>query len=1089
MEYSRVITPPDQDQRDTILYDLDKTLLVEAAAGTGKTTGMIGRMVNLLASGICSIDSLAAVTFTRKAAAELRARFQVELEKASRSAAPEARRLLSDASSHVERCFIGTIHSFCARMLRERPVEAGVDLDFQEIDEAADQELRRQAWDEYVAGLYATNSPLLAELEALGLEVGQLREAFMKFADYPDVEEWPTRRLFAPDHGPAITPLAEYVRHMERLLPSLPEHPGGDTLIPRYQIIPLMFRQVKRNRPHEIMEVLSQFAKVKIVKKNWPMRAPQAEAELKRWDDFRTNIAEPLVMSWVEYRYEPSLRAIQPAIQVYDQLRRKSGQLNYQDLLMHSARLLKNRPSVRDYFRRRFRRVLVDEFQDTDPIQAEVLMFLTADDPGEQDWRRCRPLPGALFVVGDPKQSIYRFRRADIVTYNQVKEIIQNSGGQVVHLSANFRTLPPLINWVNETFAEKFREYPAECSPEYVPLLPIRELEAKSGVPSVRAIRIPKECRSNDALGEYDATLIAGTIRLALDKGLTIPRTEKESAAGIGKQVRPGDFLIVTPMTGKLGAYSRKLQELAVPHLVTGGSAMNQVPEIMFLHACLVAVTQPDNPIALVAALRSELFGISDQALYDFKECGGHFSFQSSVPKGLDSSLIRIFGEAFDCLRKYALWLTKVPAASAIDRIAADLGLAARACAGPGGDVQAGSLAKAVELLRNAEPDHWTIAELVEDLGKLIQQDETHDAIPARPHETPVVRVMNLHKVKGLEAPIVFLADPTGERPHAVELHIDRSGDKVLGYMRIEGSVPGSGRRALFALPEQWESFADKERQFQEAEALRLRYVAATRAGCRLIVSQRETFKNLNPWAFFEPHLADLPSLANPGPVGRAPKAQISIAEEDVAQARAKIGLQWAAAAQNTYSTVSAKAEALEKGQILYAHGEHGTEWGSVIHLLLQTVMSDPSANLSSLASAALTEQGLDSALAEDALDTVASVTKAEIWKRALKSPHRLVEAPFQRLVPNEATDDPARGTILRGVIDLAFLEESGWVIVDYKTERVSKDRVHTLVDLYRPQVTSYAEAWKQITGEPVSEVGLYFTHIQSYVKIETGLA
>ena len=197
-------TPPDQDQRDTVLNELDKTLLVEAAAGTGKTTGMIGRMVNLLASEKCSIDALAAVTFTRKAAAELRARFQVELEKASRSAALKPRRLLSDASSHGERCFIGTIHSFCARILRERPVEAGVDVGFEEIDEPADQKLRRRAWDEYIASLYASDSPLLAELEALGLEAGQLAEAFMKFADYPDVEEWPARRLAAPDHGPAI---------------------------------------------------------------------------------------------------------------------------------------------------------------------------------------------------------------------------------------------------------------------------------------------------------------------------------------------------------------------------------------------------------------------------------------------------------------------------------------------------------------------------------------------------------------------------------------------------------------------------------------------------------------------------------------------------------------------------------------------------------------------------------------------------------------------------------------------------------------------------------------------------------------------
>jgi ATP-dependent helicase/nuclease subunit A len=1086
LDNNRLKSPPDQDQRDIVLNNLDKTLLVEAAAGTGKTTGMIGRMVSLLAAGKCPVDAIAAVTFTRKAAAELRARFQVELEKAGRSAEPGRQKLLSEASSRIERCFIGTIHSFCARILRERPVEAGVALDFDEIDETADQELRRQAWDEYVAALYAGGSPTLAELEELGVEVGQLRATFMKFADYPDVDEWPAKSLTPPDPEPALNPLADYINHMEGLVPSLPEHPGGDTLIPKYRIIPLMFRQVKHGKPYEIMEVLSQFTKVKTVKKNWPLKGPQAQEEQDRWDAFRVDIAEPLVKSWLEYRYEPLLKAIQPAMQAYDGLRKKSGVLNYQDLLMHTASLLRNRPSVRDYFRRRFSRIMVDEFQDTDPIQAEVLMFLTADDSSASDWRKCRPVPGSLFVVGDPKQSIYRFRRADIVTYNQVKDIIRSSGGQIVHFSANFRTLQPLVEWVNDTFAAKFGEYSAECSPEYVPLLPVREAETKAGVPSVRTLRIPKEYRSNERLVEFEGDLIARTIRSALDNGLTLPRTEKEAAAGMPKQIQPGDFLIVTPTVGKLGAYSHKLQELNVPHLVTGGSALNDVPEVLLLYTCLVAVSQPENPVALVAALRSEVFGISDQALYDFKLCGGHFSFGRKVPQGLDSDAARIFEDAFDRLRKYALWLTKIPPVPAIERISADLGLGVRASAAPGGDVQTGSLSKAIELLRYAQADYWTVAQLVEALGKLIQQEEIHDAIPAKPHEMPVVRVMNLHKVKGLEAPVVFLADPTGQRQHPVELHIDRSGQRVRGYMRIEGSGLGGGRRTVLAIPEQWESYADQEAQFQEAEALRLRYVAATRAGCRLIISQREAFQNLNPWEFFEPYLADCPSLPDPGPCKTDTKTQISIADEDVSQASAEITQRWTTAASKTYSTASAKMEALEKSQILYHHGEHGTEWGSVIHLLLQTAMSAPESDLRSLASAALAEQNLDPALTAEVLDVVASVTGSEIWKRAQKSLRRMVEVPFQRLVQDAEVDDSIRGTILRGVIDLVFLEQDGWVIVDYKTDRVAKDRINALADLYRPQVVSYAVAWKQITGQPVTETGLYFTHTQSYAKIDT---
>ena len=188
------------------------------------------------------------------------------------------------------------------------------------------------------------------------------------------------------------------------------------------------------------------------MQKNWPGGKPQALAELASWNDFAGEVAQPLIQTWREHRYEPILRAIAPAREQYDRLRQEAGGLNYQDLLMKAADLLRDKPQIRKYFRKRFTHLLVDEFQDTDPIQAEVMLLLTAQRDAETDWRKCRPVDGSLFVVGDPKQSIYRFRRADIATYNQVRQIIERSGGQIVALSANFRTIGPLVEWVNETF-------------------------------------------------------------------------------------------------------------------------------------------------------------------------------------------------------------------------------------------------------------------------------------------------------------------------------------------------------------------------------------------------------------------------------------------------------------------------------------------------------------------------------------------------------------------------------------------------------------------------------------------------------------
>jgi hypothetical protein len=435
-------TVPDQAGRERIVRELDRCLLVEAGAGVGKTERLVARMVELLASGLCATQTLAAITFTRKAAAELRARFQVALEQAARAEAGERRRRLADALAHVEQAFVGTIHSFCGRLLRERPVEAGVDLAFTETDDAADARLRRQAWDDYVANLHLTGDPLLAGLEERGLKVGHLADAFVRFADYADVTNWPAPEAPLPDLDKAAEALRAYARHMQPLARSLPADPGEDRLAQRYRLVPRLVRQADLRRPASLMDVLDHFEEMgphHVRFRAWPEGAGQARSELARWNLFCARHAAPCREAWRAARYGSVLRVLRGARDAYDRRRATLGCLSYQDLLLRAAALLRGRPEVRRYFRTRFTHLLVDEFQDTDPVQAEVMLLLTADDPTQDEWRRCRPVPGALFVVGDPKQSIYRFRRADVVTYNQVKQVLRGAGGDVVELWTSYR--------------------------------------------------------------------------------------------------------------------------------------------------------------------------------------------------------------------------------------------------------------------------------------------------------------------------------------------------------------------------------------------------------------------------------------------------------------------------------------------------------------------------------------------------------------------------------------------------------------------------------------------------------------------------
>lgn len=1078
--------PADHDQRRRIVEDLDTTMLVEAAAGTGKTTSLISRMLALLRTGRCTVDSLVAMTFTRKAAAELRSRFQIELESAARQATGEQHDRLAKAVAHIERCFIGTIHSFCARLLRERPIEASVDLSFEELEPEQDERFRENAWREYVASLFATNSGRLDELVELGLAADDLQSSFLQFAKYPDVQDWPAPTIELPNLGGARKALAEYVAHMDELIPTFPSGRGNDKLMSAYEDVSRLVRNRRLERDSELFELLELFTRSrKVVQKEWPAGKSQGKAEGECWQDFAQRIAQPLVGLWRAKRYATVIPMLREATAVYDQVRRRTGKLNYQDLLLRASELLRDKPAIRQYFRSRFSHVLVDEFQDTDPIQAEVLLFLTATDPHEQNWRRCAPVPGSLFIVGDPKQSIYRFRRADIVTYNQVREIILANGGTVFPLAANFRTIRELVEWGNPIFDHTF---PAEAnvySPASCAMQVGREGTTIGDLVGIRVLEVPEPFCNKDASIDFDADSIARYIRAALDKGWTVPRTKKEQERAVPPVAQPGDFLIVTYRTGNMARYAAKLEELGISHQVTGGSALSQVPELQLLADCLWCITEPENPLALVAVLRGELFGFSDQELYDFRRSGGAFTYRGSLPDGLDPSLHQRFADTFDRLRWYAQWFKQLPPIAAVERVVVDLGLLPRALSASAGNLRAGSIGKAIEMLRQAQTEFPAVEDLVGYLRGLLEKDAQFDGLPARPHDPSVVRIMNLHKVKGLEAPVVFLADPTGKYSHDIDFHVDRNAAATAGYLAVYAESR-SHNKPLLAHHQDWDTQCQQETKFREAEIHRLMYVAATRAGTQLVISRKVKANKTSYWDFFSSHLETCDILADPGPRIR-PASETSVLDEnEISAALADIERRWRQAVSPSYATAAAKQVAVSAAG-LHRHlpaGEHGTEWGTVVHILLEAAMRDSAGDLRSLARSALEEHGLDASLADLAIQTVDAVVSSDLWRRAQAAERRIVEIPFQLCLTAEE-NETGLPTIIRGVIDLAFRENGVWVIVDYKTDAVIADSLHVAVEYYRPQVDLYARSWSRIINEPVGERGLFFVATRQYVVLQ----
>ena len=1059
--------PPDHAERALIETALDTSMLVEAAAGTGKTTSMVNRMVELLAEGMCTIDTLAAVTFTRKATAELRDRFQVRLEQSVTQAGGDRQGRLKEALDKVEQCFIGTIHSFCARLLRERPIEAGVDVAFRELDDDAERRLRGDAWDRCAAQLHATDDPVLAELDELGLDLATLRGPYIGFARYPDVDEWPAEAVPAADDGVAAAraALQDYAEHVATI--TLPKDLGTCTLMPLYRDLPRQVRTTLPRRTGDLIDLLEECLRVgegDVRVTQWPGGREIGRRERARWGEFIAEHAAPLVERRQRRRYQPAVRVLKAAVATYDGLRADRGLLSYQDLLLKAAALLRDNPHVRRYFRKRFTHLLVDEFQDTDPVQAQVMLLLTADDPLQQDWRLCRPVAGALFVVGDPKQSIYRFRRADIVTYNQVRTIIEQHG-RVVELTTNFRSVAPLIRWFNLVSADLFvgkDEPPSDYSPADSPMKPFRLDD--DGETSPVQLLVPPEGLRKGEVNEWEATAIARMIRDWIDRGLHVP----------------GDFLVLTRVNNPLAIYARQMQAFDLPVEVTGGTAVNDLEEVALLHTVLAAVVETDNPVALVGALRSALFGISDTMLYRFRKAGGEFNLYATVDRD-DGAPAEPIEEAVGRLRRYAGWVTTLRPVAAVQRIAADLGLFARAGAGPEGRDRAGGLCKAIELLRTAGGDSWTAADLVAYLWNLVDPDarepQRHDGVPLRPHDRPAVRVMNVHQAKGLESPVVFLADGAGRRPDRVDLHVQRGGTgPVRGFLEVRQETRGSwGRGRLLAVPTGWDELAARERLFQDAEEDRLLYVAATRAASRLVISAPAKMPR---WRKLTSHVPAGGEITEP-PVVAMPAVPTQSLPGDAARSFADaLGARWAARRAATYGVEGVKALSV-KGAKPTAHpGEHGTEWGTVLHLLLEAAMAEHHGDLEALAASALDEHGLDPRKAPDAVALVRSVMGSELWTRARACSSCLTEVPIQFL---QSETDQALPTIVRGVIDLVFREAGGWVIVDYKTDDHSPDVIDGLVEHYAGQVRLYAEAWQRAVEEPVCETGLYLVRTGQY--------
>ncbi|TVY08358.1 UvrD-helicase domain-containing protein [Paenibacillus cremeus] len=401
----------DQEARTRIETDLDTTLLVEAGAGSGKTTSIVSRMIALIKTGKAQVRDIAAITFTNKAASELMRRFRMRLESelAKASEGSQERTRLEEAIRQVPESYIGTIHAFCGRLLRERPIEAKLDPAFKEMDEQENREFRDQCWDEYLEILRANGEESrIDELAALEVNIEDVKRAYSRAAQYEDVTIIIDKTVSQPDFNIIRDSLFSMIEEAACYIPSVEPEKDWDDL---QKAIRMANRYLLSRDTSDEMNVLSLaklFNRSLTVRQNRWTDKRMAKGFDQQFTDWKITTLQPFLQAWREYIHPKLIGFVLPAVDYYRKRRLGAGKLNFQDLLIKAAELLRSVPEVRAYFGRRYCHLFVDEFQDTDPIQAEMMLLLTGANPEESNWRKQRPRSGSLFVVGDPKQSIVR---------------------------------------------------------------------------------------------------------------------------------------------------------------------------------------------------------------------------------------------------------------------------------------------------------------------------------------------------------------------------------------------------------------------------------------------------------------------------------------------------------------------------------------------------------------------------------------------------------------------------------------------------------------------------------------------------------
>lgn len=1122
----------DEITRRRIREELDRSFFVEAAAGTGKTSELIHRVVASIGSGRARAEGTVILTFTRKAAGEIKLRLRQGLEQGlSLASSPETRARLEAAIARLEDARVGTIHAFAQELLRERPVEARLDPEFETLEETEALTLFRQVFQDWFQRRLSAPPPglrrsLHREPPAYGGGRGtmdRLVDAAWQVASFRDFDApWPTEPWDRDEALRAFLRRAElFLQHLDRA--GRPRDPLVRSLEPLRRVLEWSSRAAELGTldldaaEARLVAATSElrYAREKRGRGGFFDDAPSSRGDLvaerdRLLDAFEAFVARANADLVTHLRNE-----LYEVVLAYEAKKAELGKLDFTDLLLETRDLLVERPEVLGAFQRRFDRIYVDEVQDTDPLQMEILLLLAGDDPRPESWRLVTPRPGKLFMVGDPKQSIYGFRRADLGVYQTVKAQLGARGVEALTLSRSFRSTAALQAFINHCFAPAMVEDPARGQPGYVPLEGGPEGEAVPPPIVALAISNPDEehppRRSQIARRLPD--LVAGWLEWLLRSSGW--RVRDPSGSGERVPVRPNHVALLFRRYAQgahdtTAPYLRALEARGLPHLVIGARAFHDQEEVEMLRSALVAIEWPDDERAVFATLRGALFAVPDEALFLYREATGglqplEVSTGSAPPElGLVAETLRLLATLHQRRNERSIVETIT---ELLEATRAHAGLALR----PAGARALSNLQRLLDLASDFERrGGLSFRGFVERLEESASRSNAVEA-PVVEESAEGIRVITAHSAKGLEFPVVVLADlDAGAEHRSPSRHLDAEGRRA--SLRLLGFAP-----TLL------QAHSEVEAERERAEELRLAYVAASRARDVLVVPAIETgpyaswFSSLNRGLYPAPERWSAPARApgcpefQPAPrpgasapvvspglhsIGEIPvvwwdPAQLRLAapprlglraqdllreraetEDDtrVQRERWRAEVELALARGSTASLrpfIATQAEWAAPGPAVAvevqtvprpAHRPSGPRFGTLVHSVLRDLdLASPTGTIRGLAELCGRTLGASEAEVHAAADAVTAALAHPVMREAARAKDLARELPVLLHRPD--------GSMLEGEIDLCFTGEDGaWVLVDFKTDQDPSLRL----EKYERQLSWYAAGLRAKAERPI---------------------